>query len=239
MNELLSLALHAHGGLGRWNKITRLNADLSITGAIWHFKGKPDALKQITFAADTKHQSVTISPVTNDGLRSIFDLGHLSFIDSTGQLIERRERPRDSYIGHDAETQWDDFHVAYFSSYAVWGYLTSPFLYTYPGFVTEELTPWEENGEQWRRLKITFPENLASHCREQVSYFGPDGLLRRHDYNVEILGGATGANYAFEYQDFDGIKIPTQRRIYARDEQGQKIAEPLLVAIDVQRLRFS
>ena len=77
----------------------------------------------------------------------------------------------------------------------MWTYLTTPFLYTYPGFVTEEISPWEENGEIWRRLKVTFPDNIASHTREQISFFGPDGLLRRHDYTVDILGGATGVNY--------------------------------------------
>jgi len=39
------------------------------------------------------------------------------------------------------ETPWDDTDVAYFSSEALWTYLTVPFLYTYPGVVTEELIP--------------------------------------------------------------------------------------------------
>jgi hypothetical protein len=83
-------------------------------------------------------------------------------------------------------------HLAYFSSYALWIYLTIPFLYTYPGFVTEELGPWEESGEQWRPLKVIVPDSIASHSREQVAYFGPDGLLRRHEYTVDIMGGAAG-----------------------------------------------
>ena len=39
----------------------------------------------------------------------------------------------------------------------------APFLYTWPGFETEELAPWEENGEVWRPLKITYPDSIASH----------------------------------------------------------------------------
>jgi hypothetical protein len=61
----------------------------------------------------------------------------------------------------------------------------------WPGFVTEEIEPWRENGETWRRLKATFPATVASHNREQVTHFGPDGLMRRHDYTVDVLGGAT------------------------------------------------
>jgi hypothetical protein len=28
---------------------------------------------------------------------------------------------------------------------------------------------------------VTFHDYIASHAREQVSYFGEDGLLRRHE----------------------------------------------------------
>jgi hypothetical protein len=30
---------------------------------------------------------------------------------------------------------------------------------------------WQENGEVWQRLKVTFPESIASHSREQISCF--------------------------------------------------------------------
>lgn len=30
--------------------------------------------------------------------------------------------------------------------------------------------------------------------------------MRRHDYTVDILGGATGANYTTNYRDFQGIQ---------------------------------
>jgi hypothetical protein len=80
---------------------------------------------------------------------------------------------------------------------------------------------------------VTFPDHIKSHTREQISCFGPDGLLRRHDYTVDILGGATGLNYATDYRDVDGIIIPTTRRIYAWESDYQLVPEPLLVAIDM------
>jgi hypothetical protein len=88
-------------------------------------------------------------------------------------------------------------------------------------------------GETWRRLKVTFPDHIKSHTREQISCFGPDGLLRRHDYEVDILGGATGLNYASDYRNVDGIVIPTQRRVYAYQGDYQRVPEPLLVKIDM------
>ena len=45
---------------------------------------------------------------------------------------------------------------------------------------------------EWRPLRVSFPNGIASHSREQISYFGPDGSLRRHDYRVEVMGGAPG-----------------------------------------------
>ena len=79
-----------------------------------------------------------------------------------GAVVERRDNPRASFAGFDASTPWDALHVGYFTSYALWTYLNLPFVYTWPGFVTEEVGPWHENGEEWRRLKATFPETVAS-----------------------------------------------------------------------------
>ncbi|MGA9967627.1 MAG: hypothetical protein WBQ10_20685 [Terriglobales bacterium] len=115
-------------------------------------------------------------------------------------------------------------------------YLNTPFLYAHEGFITEEIPSIQIAGETWRRLKVTFPDNVKSHTREQISCFGPDGLLRRHDYTVDILGGATGLNYASDYRDVDGIIVPTKRRVYAYEGNYQLVKEPLLVAIDMAEI---
>jgi hypothetical protein len=57
--------------------------------------------------------------------------------------------------------------ICFFGGYAMWTYLTQPFLYAYPDFVVEEIEPWDENGETWRRLDVTFPDHIASHTRRQ------------------------------------------------------------------------
>jgi hypothetical protein len=108
-------------------------------------------------------------------------------------------------------------------------YLNTPFSYTEDGFETEEIAPIEVDGEIWRRLKVTFPDTVKSHTRAQISCFGPGGLLRRHDYTVDILGGATGLNYASDYRNVDGIVIPTKRRVYAYEGDYQPVWDPLLV----------
>jgi hypothetical protein len=197
MNDLLEVAVNAHGGLSRWNQLKTVRAGLSITGAIWQMKGKPDALKDLSIEAQLHKESLT-THFNGQDKRTVFEPNRITVQTETGRLVDIRKDPRSAFRDHTQQTPWDDMHLAYFRSYALWNYLTIPFLYTYPGFVTEELAPREESGEQWRPLKVVVPDSMASHSREQVAYFGPDGLLRRHECTVDILGGAAGLNYAVD-----------------------------------------
>jgi hypothetical protein len=63
-------------------------------------------------------------------------------------------------------------------------------------------------------------------------------LIRRHDYTVDILGGATGLNFASDYRDVDGIIVPAKRRIYAYEGDYQIVKEPLLVSIDLEGIEI-
>jgi hypothetical protein len=237
MTDLMKAAVDAHGGLSRWNQLKTVKASLSITGVIWQLKGKPDFLKDVTIEAELHKERLT-THFNGQDLRAVFEPNRITVQTEAGRLVDNRDDPRSTFRGHTQETPWDDMHVAYFSSYALWNYLTIPFLYTYPGFVTEELAPWQENGEEWRPLKVTVPDYIASHSREQVAYFGPDGLLRRHAYTVDVMGGASGLNYAADYRNVDGVVVPTKRRVYAADANKQKIPEPVLVAIDIRDISF-
>jgi hypothetical protein len=237
-DDLLAFAVRAHGGLDRWNDFTSLDAQVSIDGAIWDLKQQPGLLHDKTFAISTHVERLTISPFTASDRRSVFVPDRLVLEDLDGVPKEQRDDPESMFAGQTQATPWDKFHVAYFASEALWTYLTSPFLYTYDGFVTEEIEPWHENGEVWRRLKVTFPDYIASHTKEQITHFGPDGLMRRHDYTVDILGGSRGANYTTNYREFQGIMMPTTRRIYGYDDTLQKIDAPLLVSLDFGELTF-
>jgi hypothetical protein len=232
MNDLLKLALQAHGGLDRWNKVQAIKIAASITGGIWYLKGKGDFLKNVVLTAETRNERLRVE-FSGQDKRAIFEPDRIVIETMDGSLIEARDQPEKSFEGQKRETPWDDIQVVYFAGEALWTYLNTPFLYTYQGFVTEEIASIQVESETWRRLKVTFPDYVKSHTREQISCFGPDGLLRRHDYTVDILGGATGLNYASDYRDVDGIIVPTKRRVYAYEGDYQLVKEPLLVAIDM------
>jgi hypothetical protein len=232
MPDLLDLAVAAHGGLDRWNQLSSIHFSASITGAIWALKGHDDVLQDVQMTVDTTRQHL-VTDFTGRDRRSIFEPHRVRMQRRDGTIVDERADPETSFAGHHADTAWDDLHVAYFCGEALWTYLSVPFLYTRPGFTTEEVAPIHVDGETWRRLKVTFPPEIKTHTRQQISCFGPDGLLRRHDYTVDVLGGAAGLNYATSHRDVSGIVIPTVRRVYGWTGDYQRVPEPLLVAIDL------
>jgi hypothetical protein len=232
MNDLLDTAVAAHGGQDRWNQVSSINVGASITGALWALKGKGDALNDVHFEVDTTRERLTMDFADQDK-RTVFEPRRVLIQRHDGTLTDTREDPEQSFDGHQPQTPWDDIHLAYFTGEALWTYLNVPFLYTWPGFVTEEIAPIQVGGETWRRLEVTFPDHVKTHTRRQISCFGPDGLLRRHDFTIDILGGAPSLLYATDYRDVDGIIIPATRRGYAYQGDYQLVPEPLLVAIDM------
>src|SRR5256885_16163248 len=116
--------------------------------------------------------------------------------------------------------------------------MSTLFLLARAGFQPGETEPWLEGVEIWRGLRATFPATIASHSTEQDFYFGPDMLIRRHDYSVEIAGNFSAAQYISDPASIDGIKIPTRRRVYLRDENLMPMLDTLMVSIDLSGFRF-
>lgn len=116
---------------------------------------------------------------------------------------------------------------------SLWNCLAAPFVLTMPGVHTEEIDVWEEAGEEWRRLKAVFPEDLVTDAPEQVYAFNNAGLLRRHDCHAQIGGLAVSASYAADHKQFDGLVIATRRRIVPSDSDGRSRRTPVLMTIDV------
>jgi hypothetical protein len=237
MTELLSEVVEAHGGIGRWSSYKRLAAELSIGGHIWQQKRQPDLLDTMTSVMDLRQERVSMRRRSHPRHRMTFSSSRVTFEEADANVVESCYNPRSTFSNQSAETPWNEFQVAYFSSSAVWTSLVAPFLYTYPGFYSEELEPCEFEGEVCRRLRVTFPDSVVTHTREQIAYFGPDGLLRRCDNVIEVLDVRT-VNRASAYKDFQGIRIPTVHEIFY---DKQRTGEPsgALVQIRISDVSFS
>src|ERR1700721_3995896 len=105
MTELLDLAVKAHGGLERWNKIKAVKVVASITGAIWYVKGKPDVLKNVVLTAETRKERVIVDFPGQDK-RAIFQPDRVVIEKLDGTLIEARDNPEKSFAGQQRETPW-------------------------------------------------------------------------------------------------------------------------------------
>ncbi len=239
MSDLLDLAIAAHGGWERWQQLKALNAHVTIGGGIWPLKGWPDVFADARVSIDPHQQHIEYAPFVEAGRHSLFETGRTAIVKDSGELIEEREAPRATFEGHSVMTPWDAHHLIYFSGYAMWTYLTTPFLFKLPGFRSEEVEPWSEDGETWRRLKVTFPTDIESHSTKQTFYFSADGILQRHDYSVEVMGGTASANYATEPKEFGGFIFPTKRRVYSIGPDNKPVRERVFVAIDFHTIELA
>jgi len=239
VNDVLALALKAHGGMGRWEEISRFRAAASITGAVWAMKGKPGLLHDVVLEGETRDQRLKITPFPWPGRYATWEPFRQTVETDDGMLVAERRDPAASFVGLTRQSPWDDFQVAYFAGEANWNYFVSPFLFARPDFVVEELEPRHEDGQTWRPLVVTYPGTIVAHCRQQTYYFDDAGLLRRLDYAVDILGGDSVVHYPSDYREFDGIMVPTRRRVYVRNPDGSPQRDAVTVAIDVTDVSFA
>jgi len=156
-----------------------------------------------------------------------------------GKVLEELLQTPDIVPGAHLETPWSDLQLAYFVGCAMWTYLNTPFLLVRPGVDLKKSRRGQEAGETWRRLKVRFPSDIATHSTEQTLYFDHRGLLKRHDYDVEISGGTPAAHYVSDLREFSGIVFPTKRRILPRQPDGHSAPEPLVVSIDLDQFVLS
>ena len=238
MNSLAELTINAHGGLARWNQFKSVSADLVQGGVLWPLKGQAGTLDKTNVTVRARDEWASHSPFGSIDHRSRFEPDRVAIEATDGSVLEELRQPRESFVGHTLQTPWTALQLAYFAGYAMWTYLNTPFLLAWPGVTCEELSPWKENGESWRRLEVRFPDSIATHSPKQILYVDTAGLLKRHDYDVDIAGGTPGAHYVDAYVDVSGIKFPTVRRIFARNEDGSVNREPLVVSIDLSNIRL-
>jgi hypothetical protein len=133
-------------------------------------------------------------------------------------------------------TPWDPIQVAYFTSAAVWNYLTEPFGFTYSGVDAREIEPRDEHGQRWRRLAVTFPRTNANHNPEHVFYFDESFMQRRMDYSPHVTGNPPVAHYMHDPKAFDGFVFPTRRLVHRRDTDGNTDQTVAGITIDIDTI---
>jgi hypothetical protein len=235
--DLVEQAIAAHGGAELWESATEVSVHISSGGLAFASKLQGHAVRDVEARISTHGQHVTLAPYPGPGHCGVLDqYGTVRVETEEGELVEARENARDAFGDLRHKLWWDRLDILYFATYAIWTYVSTPFVFTRADYQVVELDPWVENGESWSRLAVTFPEHVQTHSRDQVFYVDATGLIRRHDYTAEPIGGwAKAAHYCHHHRSFDGLVVPTRRRVYPRKPNSQRRRAPLLVWIDVPR----
>ncbi|SEE35131.1 hypothetical protein [Streptomyces sp. KS_5] len=230
MTDLLDLVYEAHGGLERWQRLKQVKFTGAAAGILpWP---RPDFLADFTATIDPQAQNVVVDRFGAPGRRARYTPDRVDILDGSGTVVGGRDEPRRAFDDYSGGELWSETQAAYFAGYAFWTYLTVPFTLAWDGVRSTEIEPWQENGEQWRRLRVAFPADIVTHNSVQTLYFGDDFLLRRHDYSPDLLGNPLTAHYPAEYRTFDGFAFPTRRHMVHR-EADDSTSGGTLITLDI------
>jgi hypothetical protein len=239
MNELLARIIAAHGGMDRWNWYERIDATIVSGGGLFPLKGLIQDPNPRRMSVWLHEERSSVFPYGAADQRTVFTPQRIAIEKLDGTLVAERRAPRDSFAGHQMSTPWDALHRAYFNGYALWTYLTTPFVLAMDGVQVEETDPWQEGSELWQVMRAHFPGSIETHSLVQDFFFSEDLMLRRHDYNVNMAGGFGAAQLTSDYVVADGVHLPTKRRAYTRGPNRRPILEMLMVAIDISEVTFN
>jgi hypothetical protein len=233
VSDLIDSVLTTYGGRDRWEQLGSISAQHRFGGALWDLKGVPGIVEEGELTVQVQREHASLRPFTAPDRHSTFTPGRVSVETADGEVVEALDDPRSSFAGHTLTTPWTHLQLAYFTGHAMWTYLVDPYLLTWPGVQTEEIDPWDDEGETWRRLRVSYPADVATMSPDQVLYVDDAGLIRRRDYQVDVAGGSPAAHYVTGHQLVDGVMVPTSRRIYVRGEDNRPVHEQLVVSIEL------
>jgi hypothetical protein len=241
VSALLDEVLEAHGGLERWRAARSVHARVRAGGFLIRTRVPGNRFADYRLTVDVQKPLAVMDPFPKAGQRGVFERGRARVETDAGNVVASRDDPRAAFFGRAGlrrNLRWDALDSTYFAGYAMWNYLTTPLLLTNDGVEVSEGDPWEEQGERWRRLEVSFPEGLDTHSRRQSFYFDPQGRLRRHDYVAEVVGRwARAAHYCADHAQAGGLVFPTRRWVHPIGLRNRSLPFPTMVWIELSELQ--
>ena len=236
--DLLDHAIEAHGGIERYRSASEISVHVRSGGWAFVMRFQRGALADFTGTISTTEPRATLSPYPRTGQRGIFERDSVRIESHSGELVAERRNPRAAFRGLRHAIWWDDLDLLHFAGYALWNYMSAPFMLLRPGFELEELEPWEEDGETWHRLRVAFPPDIPTHSREQEFYFDRSGILKRLDYTAEVFGSwAKATHYCWDHKEFSGLVVATRRKAMPRRRNGRSVKAVNIVSLQFDDVR--
>ncbi|MCA1407240.1 hypothetical protein I6F26_14565 [Ensifer sp. IC3342] len=219
LHPLLEEALETHGGHDRWRKFRGIASTIRTGGRLWELKGTPLIPVPRRATSEFHRQWTQVTPFGEADWTMTWTPDRVEITAGDGSVIAERVNGREAF-DRSFHGQWDPLNLAYFNGYAMWTYHATPFVFGEPGYEARDVRPIDHKGEMLRGVAVRFPESIHSHTREQRFYFGSDGLLRRHDYTVDVWADTPAAHFTSDYVDVDRLLYPTRRSVFALKPDG-------------------
>jgi hypothetical protein len=231
--SLLTTVLDAHGGAERWRSFDRVTAKVVSGGFLWAMKGieLDNAPRRMT--SDFKRQRTRTEPFGNPDWHMTYQPERVAIETAAGDIVAEQLAPRQTFDGHAWKTPWTPLQLGYFNGYAMWTYYNLPFLLGEPGVQTTDIPSLTLEGRTLRGLRAEFSAGIHTHCPTQQLYFDDEGLLRRHDYQVDVAGGTLAAHFVSDYVEVQGLRLPTRRRVFMRSGDGTVATDRVLVSVNL------
>jgi hypothetical protein len=230
--SLLQEVFDAHGGIDRWRAFSGVASTIVTSGMLWKIKGVDLDNTPRRATSEFRRQWTKIAPFGAPDWTMTWMPERVEIIDGGGEVIAERADGRNAF-DRSYHAPWDPLNLAYFNGYAMWTYHATPLVFAESGYEVRETEPVRHEGELLRGLSVEFPADIHSHARNQRFYFGTDGLLKRHDYEVEVWANMPATHFLSDYVDVDGLKFPSRRRVYVREPDGRPNLLVNLVNIDL------
>ena len=234
--ELLNATIEAHGGRERWRRVGAIRAKLSSGGLAFQSRCQPNALKNLKIEARPHDLAVTLGDFVRPGWRGTWTPTLAAIRDDRGRLVAERRDPREHFRGVVSQVYWDKLDILTFAGYALWNYLSFPFLLEQDGVELTGVSPADDGGTV--RLDVRFPPGFPTHSERQSFHVDSGRRLVRHDYTAEPIGSwATGANFCLASEVAGGVRFYTRRKVFPRlGPRGTVFRFPTLVWIAIDDL---
>ncbi|RXH34349.1 MULTISPECIES: hypothetical protein [Bradyrhizobium] len=227
---LLDDVIDASGGMARWNSLNRFTLHLSVGGSLLSTAGHASEFKDVTAEGTIRTQSVRFTGITGGAYSGSFQPDAVTIESLDGEVLRTWRSPSLTFRELSSPALADELQLVFFCGAAIWNYLTNPFLLAHQDVMVEELPPWREGTETWRRLRARFPSHIVTLAPEQIFYFDESALQRRTDHE---LFGMKIAHSSWAHDSFGGIVVPTLRRIQTLRPDGTVIAKPVLMDVEI------
>ena len=234
--ELLEETIEAHGGRERWRAVREIEFALSSGGFAFFSRCQPLALKNVKVSLRPHERQTLIGDFPHSGRQGAWTPDRVEIRDPDGALIGERRDPRRHFRGPLKQGYWDKLDILYFAGYALWNYLTFPFLLEEPGVVVAEADAAAASS----RVDAVFDPSFPTHSARQSFHLDSSRRLVRHDYTADVIGGyATAANFCLASAEVDGLRFYVRRKVCARFGPSTVVRFPTLVWIEIEDVRVN